>query len=271
MTDTTAPVLHAPADRTVECRDCLTGGTVVLPTATGTPDTPTDNCDPAPVVTYADSVAAACGNSKVITRTWTATDACGNSASATQTITVTDTTAPTLSVASQSIVVECSAPTTPAALGFATASDSCDPNVSVRYDDTTVLGRCTGEVSIARRWTGTDACQNSGWLTQSIAVRDTTAPVLSVPADKTVECGASTASTATATDTCDAQPKITSTTVVVPGSCAGSQVVRRTFTAKDKCGNEASGTQQITVADTTPPAITNAGQPVCVYPPNKKY
>ena len=38
--------------------------------------TATDNCDPAPIVTYADNTAGSCP--EVITRTWTATDACGN-------------------------------------------------------------------------------------------------------------------------------------------------------------------------------------------------
>ncbi len=59
--------------------------------------TATDNCDPAPVVTWADSITpGACPQELVITRTWTATDHCGNSVSCVQTITVVDTTPPTI-------------------------------------------------------------------------------------------------------------------------------------------------------------------------------
>jgi hypothetical protein len=48
----------------------------------------TDNCDPAPVVTYSDVTAAGgCPQEYTITRTWTATDACGNGTNCTQVIT----------------------------------------------------------------------------------------------------------------------------------------------------------------------------------------
>jgi hypothetical protein len=41
----------------------------------------TDNCDPAPDVTYSDVTVASstCPQEYTINRTWTATDACGNS------------------------------------------------------------------------------------------------------------------------------------------------------------------------------------------------
>ena len=56
------------------------------PAQTGSP-TVTDNCDPNPVVTYSDSVAAgSCAGSYIVTRTWTAVDSCGNTSTSNQTI-----------------------------------------------------------------------------------------------------------------------------------------------------------------------------------------
>ncbi len=64
-----APVITCPADVTIEC------GTDSTPTATGSA-TATDDCDPAPSITFVDIVTpSACPQASTITRTWTATDA----------------------------------------------------------------------------------------------------------------------------------------------------------------------------------------------------
>lgn len=74
-----------------------------------------DNCDPAPVVTYSDSqVAGACPQERVITRTWTATDACGNTATCTQIITVEDNTPPAFTYTPPDVTIECDESTVPA-------------------------------------------------------------------------------------------------------------------------------------------------------------
>jgi hypothetical protein len=62
-----------PAPTTIECDVTPTWDT---PTAT-------DNCDPAPVLTFNDvTTAGSCPGSYTIVRTWTATDACGNTSTA---------------------------------------------------------------------------------------------------------------------------------------------------------------------------------------------
>lgn len=67
------------------------------PSITGNPTNVKDNCDPAPVVTYADDVVpGSCMGEEIITRSWKVTDDCGNSTILEQTITAKDTTAPAI-------------------------------------------------------------------------------------------------------------------------------------------------------------------------------
>ena len=51
----------------------------------------------------------------------------------------------------------------------------------------TTAGDCTGNYTITRTFTAMDVCGNSSMATQTITVQDTTAPMLSIPADYTAE------------------------------------------------------------------------------------
>src|SRR5262249_39560501 len=144
------------------------------------------------------------GNTVVIVRHWTATDLCNNSASANQVITVRDTTPPTIT-APPSVVLECPVDTSTNANGVATAIDTCG-SVTVTYSDS-VSNICGNSRMIPRTWRATDACGNVATALQTLTIRDTTPPVLTIPQNVVVECGNSTApaatGNATATDTCN--------------------------------------------------------------------
>jgi Bacterial Ig domain len=243
VVDTTAPSISVPADATVEC----TGDT--SPAATGSA-TGSDTCGGV-TVTSSDASVGGCGNTEVITRTWTVTDECGNSVSADQVITVVDTTAPSISVPADA-TVECTGDTSPAATGSATGSDTCG-SVTVASSDSEVAA-CGNTKTITRTWTVTDECGNSVSGDQTITVVDTTAPTLNgVPADETVECDSvPAAATVTASDSCG------SASVSLSESSSGTcpEVITRTWTATDDCGNTASASQVITVQDTTAPVLT---------------
>ncbi|HJH27350.1 MAG TPA: hypothetical protein C5S37_11435 [Methanophagales archaeon] len=113
--------------------------------------------------------------------------------------------------------------------------------------------------------------QYSDTDTVDITVQDTTPPVITCPADVTVEqktaAGTVVPLTATATDICDASPTITSDELAIYP--LGTTTV--TFTATDDAGNSASCTTTVTVIDTTLPVITPSGEQIVLWPPNHKY
>ncbi|MDH7912674.1 gliding motility-associated C-terminal domain-containing protein [Winogradskyella sp. SYSU M77433] len=254
--DTTAPEISVPADVTIECTEDSSSN------ATGSA-TGTDNCGDV-TISQSDVETAACGNTKTIVRTWTATDACGNTASADQTITVIDTTAPIIDASNISnIDIECGV--TPdgtletwiANNAGATASDSCGNVIwSNDYNNSTTVDCANGAITVT--FTATDVCGNSDSVTATYSIVDTVAPVLTVPADVTIECTEDTSPAntgqATATDDC-ATPTI-SYSDVETAACGNTKTIIRTWTATDACGNTTSANQTITTEDTTPPTFS---------------
>ena len=114
--------------------------------------------------------------------------------------------------------------------------------------------------AISRTWVATDACGNADHCEQTIIILDRTAPVLTCPADATVDCEDSTApsntGSGTASDNCDTSPLVTYSDVSVPGTCINQEVLARTWTALDACGNSAICTQFISRIDVTAPVIS---------------
>ncbi|MBJ7882743.1 HYR-like domain-containing protein [Gelidibacter salicanalis] len=204
-------------------------------------------------VTYSDTTSGTCP--LIVTRTFTITDTCNQAASTTQTITIENTTPPTL-VTPEAKTVECGASIEPSATGTATVTDACG-SVEITYVDASVES-CGETETITRTWTATDACGNASTGTQLITVVDTTAPVLTLPLDTTVECSESMApfatGLATATDTCS-EVAITYVDAAV-AACGTTQIITRTWTATDACGNAVTGDQIINVVDTVAPVIT---------------
>ena len=154
--------------------------------------------------------------------------------------------------------------------GAATATDNCDPTPSVTYDgEVRIDGTCDDGYVLERTWTATDHCGNADSCTQTITVQDTTDPVISCPADTTVECDSIPAvGTATATDNCDPAPGVVyDGEVRIDGACDDGYTLERTWTATDRCGNSSSCTQTITVQDTTAPEFDQT----CPLPPITVY
>jgi len=249
VVDTTPPVLvGCPSDATVEC-DAVPASASV---------TATDNGDPAPTVSFTEtSAAGTCPQEYVLTRTWTATDVSGNSSSCTQTVTVVDTQAPQVTCPAP-IAVQCLADVPAANPSLVNAIDNCDLSPVVAFVSDVSDGQTCPE-TITRTYQATDACDNIGTCTQIITVDDTTPPVVTCPADVTVECAAdipaSNITQVTATDNCDPTPVVVFVGDVSDGqSCP--ETITRTYQSTDFCGNVGTCTQLIIVDDTQAPVVT---------------
>lgn len=119
--------------------------------------------------------------------------------------------------------------------------------------------------------TVTDLAGASDSCSTEVIIDDTIAPVITCPADVTIECDQSTdpanTGTATATDICDPDPEITWADIETPGACPEEKTITRTWTATDACGNQSSCVQTINVVDTTPPVIS-CNAPSTIIPPD---
>ena len=258
--DNIDPELTVPADETVQCD-------AVPPIGTATA---TDNCDPNVTVTFVsenlvDDDGDGCDDTYKIFRIWIAEDCSGNTDQKTQVITVIDTTPPVLTVP-ENVTVQCDA-VPPLDEGAATATDNCDDNVEVTFiDEKFEAGSCTDNYYIFRSWKAEDCAGNSVTGTQTIIVVDTVNPVLTIPADVTVQCDSvPEVGPVSATDNCDLQVEISEVLEeIIPGSCPQTYTIKRTWTATDNCENTDTKTQTIEVQDTHAPVIAPAAMDMVV-------
>jgi len=228
--DTTPPVLTVPASIISEAT--AASSSVNIGTATAV-----DNVDGVVAVSNNSPVSFPLGTTTV---TWSATDSSGNTATATQTVTIIDTTAPALTTPAD-LVVEATAVASSIAIGSASALDIVDGAVSVSNNAPATFPLGTTIVI----WAATDLSGNTATATQAITVVDTTAPVLTVPADMVVTTKNKKVNvnigTATATDIFG----VTITNDAPATFRRGTTTV--TWTATDANGNVSQAAQTITV------------------------
>ncbi|MDX8377066.1 MAG: HYR domain-containing protein, partial [Mariprofundales bacterium] len=241
VSDQTAPTIVTPTDRYVEATSQLTIaalGTAVV----------TDNVDIGLLAAPNTQGPFPLGITTII---WSATDGYGNLTVANQLIHISDTTPPTLSIPAD-IYSEAASTQSTINLGTATAQDlvSITPIV-------TNNAPATFPVGITQvLWVAVDSYANTATAIQNIFISDTTSPTIIAPADVYAEAlGVLTTvviGTATAIDTVDAAPVITSNTpATFP---VGTTVI--IWTATDIYGNASTAIQNIVVGDTVAPTIT---------------
>ena len=260
LNDTTIPVIaDAPAAISIQCADELPADTDLAWT---------DNCDAGGTVTSVTGplVGGACGGT--YTRTWNISDACGNVAETrTQIITLNDTTAPTIDTVASDITIQCGV-SDPNALqdwlasnGGASATDNCSTVTwSNDFASQSIDVDCqNGAITIT--FTVTDECGNSISTSANYSIIDTIDPILTIPANVTVECDEDTSTTstgiATASDDCST-PSVSFTDVVTAGNCPSNYIITRTWSTSDGC-NTVTADQIITVQDTTSPVLSGQG------------
>jgi hypothetical protein len=275
VTDTTPPVIANCPGEIIFYTGA--GRLTCNQVATWTEPSATDNCTLPGNITWTKShlpnTTFPVGSTTV---TYTARDAANNTSACTFTVTVIDNTPPAftppIAYTGYANSTNCALPSLlPSITGSpnpASMTDNCSSQAylatTVSYsDDPEVTGSCPGSRTITRTWTITDAAGNAATRTQLITILDNTPPVITVPANISISCTASThpdnTGWATATDNCTPSANIVLTweDVVTPGTCAGRSTIARTWTATDLCGNvrEAVNKQTINITDNTPPTL----------------
>lgn len=159
-------------------------------------------------------------------------------------------------------------------------ADNCSSGFNATYADATGVGSCPDETIITRTWTLTDGCGNSTVKVQTITIKDVTPPTFTAPANtiiyKDANCNYNanpsiTGDVTDEADNCDNTLNATYADAVTPGSCIGEEIITRTWTLTDDCGNSISKVQTITAKDNTPPVISNASaSPASLWPPNHR-
>ncbi|MEA2203973.1 MAG: hypothetical protein QOE77_749 [Blastocatellia bacterium] len=253
VNDTTAPTVTCPANSSASA-DASCQAAVPNYAAAATAS---DNCGP---ITKTQSPAA--GTMVGLgphTVTVTATDGAGNSSTCTTTFTVNDTTAPTVSCpanSSASAGASCTAPV-PNYAGAATTADNCGP---VTTSQSPAAGTPVGLGPHTVTVTATDGAGNSSSCTTTFTVNDTTAPIVSCPADSSASADASCqapvpnyAAAATASDNCG---PVTVSQSPAAGTPVGVGPHTVTVTATDGAGNSSTCTTTFTVIDNTAPTVS---------------
>ena len=246
--DSTPPALHLPADITAEATSA--SGALVTYSATATdtaPTNPTVTCAPPSGATFAlGATTVACQ----------ATDAAGNKSTGSFNVTVRDTTPPAISGLPTGVALEAAGAETAVTWTSPTATDAVSGTVPVSCDPVSGSSFAVGVTTVT--CSATDAAGNSASAEFSIAISDTTKPVLTLPSNLTAEAtgptGAAVTFSASAADLVDG----TLTPDCTPTSGATFALGKTTVScsATDAAGNEASGQFEVTVEDTTAPAVT---------------
>src|SRR6185312_4609371 len=177
------------------------------------------------------------------------TDESGNKANATQTVDVVHTIAPQLTVPTAVIFEATSLDNNTISLVKPYVSDIEPVTITNNAPAVFPLGKTIVT------WIAADESGNKANTTQTVTVKDTIAPKLTVPANVTFEATSLDANTvpignATATDI----QQVTITSNATKTFPLGKSIVL--WTAKDVSGNVSNGTQVIDVVDTTAPKIT---------------
>lgn len=237
VVDTTAPIITLTGGNalTVECHAAFTDpGAEATDACAGDLNSAVQvsgTVDPNTVGTY--------------TLNYTVSDASGNVATAQRTVSVVDTTAPVITIIGDSpATVECHASYTDAG---ATANDACGGSVPVSVSGSVDVNT-PGAYTIT--YTATDGT-NSRTATRTVNVVDTTAPVISCPADIVVNLPANSAAVSmpvsfnpTASDSCGTAG-VTTSHASGANFPVGTTLV--TATATDQSGNTSSCTFNVTV------------------------
>jgi hypothetical protein len=145
------------------------------------------------------------------------------------------------------VLLECDDPTDPSNTGEATATDVCDPGLTISFTEKITSSECLSVVKIERIWTASDASGNSSSCSHRIFIEDPTAPdIACIDAAVTEGEEVDLSLLVEANDNCsEVQISCDHESGLFP---LGSTEV--TCTATDECGNTASCSINVEVTET---------------------
>ena len=131
-------------------------------------------------------------------------------------------------------------------------SSSCEGEINSSYEDKLYSGGCYG--TIERIWTISDICNNVITYQQFIHLSDNSAPILSeYPENITVNSSQiPPAINISASDNCDPNLLVEFSETPFYDDSATLISIQRKWTVKDKCGNQTSHEQVITISKIQP-------------------
>ncbi|MFT5824085.1 MAG: gliding motility-associated-like protein [Crocinitomix sp.] len=227
----------------------------------------TDNCTAVPVVAFVSDVSDGLTCPVTITRSYSVTDDCGNGILVMQVMTVNDITNPTASNLPP-LNVECISDVPLADITLVIdEADNCTVSPVVAFVSDVSDGLTCPE-TITRSYSVTDDCGNGILVTQMITVNDITNPTASNPAPITVECMidiplADITLVIDEADNCTASPVVAFVSDVSDGNICNNEVITRTYSITDNCGNQAFVTQFMTLNAIYPTIDAGIDKTVC--------
>lgn len=187
-----------------------------------------------------------------IIRCWIAEDECGNFSTLELVATVVDTTPPAITTnIPAEITVECD-DEVPAF--NPTFEDNCSEDLSYTAISSIAFDGCTQIIS--RSVTATDDCDNSQTASQIVYIVDSTPPTITsdLPSEITIDCTEDVpAFDPTFTDNCDEELDFTAASSISIDGC--TQIISRSVTATDDCGNSQTASQVVYIIDNSAPVI----------------
>ncbi len=259
INDTIPPSADPLADLgPIDCYDNIPANDITVVTGA------VDNCGGLVTVSFvSDGPNPGCTG--IVQRAYALIDDCGNADTIFQNIIILDDIAPTAdaleSLGNFACYDSIPAPDINLVLN---EMDNCDSLVTISFLSDSPDPVCGGVVF--RTYQSTDICGNTSQVTQTAWVNDSIPPVITCPADVTVDIFPATSDqcqsqvnelVATAIDNCGAMVSITNDTFPTGGADASGfypvGTTRVTFTATDNCNNTSTCSMNVTVRDISPP------------------
>ena len=268
--DHTGPVLEVDHDQIpdgVDVHDCIDDPAIT----TSYYDNCSDDADLITVIDYTDTPVGDVNCTHYIERAWTAyfIDECGNqseTATCTQIINIIDDLDPQIHL-DDIVYVDCEVFHANPDSIFASASDNCDPNVTLTLIDQDMImpGTCAG--LFYNTYRATDCSGNQFTTSHYVELVDDVAPdFLTFPADTVVQCGGGTTPSDLGMPTFADNCSETETLVLEHSDSVSTfkdedcQTIERHWTITDPCGNSYTQIQEYEIEDSSYPVITT---PAC--------